>query len=510
MKKKVLTGLAIAIIAIAGIAIFLLFKDQPAGKEVPTIIPTVTVAPTAAPTVKPTEVPHEHEWTTQTVSATCTEAGYTVNICECGEEANPATIPPTGHTTEKVVVKEPTVDEEGMMEEVCTVCGEVVKSEIMKKLIPTEIPKPTEMPIPTATPTPTPTVAPTNTPVPTATATPKPTATPTPIPNPKNPYLELRNYSTEITMNQYEQITLDVTDHNRFEYEDKTGYYISAGFRDISDKGVLTHVGGNYFFALNPGESTIRYELDAIKYNEDESEVIDYVLLDVLEIHVTVLGEPEKTPTITSTPLAEYDPVADGYDTLVEKIDFGNYVVEVWENEKQDKTVFVNGEGAVLEDLPNKANGKKITHYTKELHFSEGITEIHGDNSYNYISEVTFPSTLKIIGDSTFTNLEVKELILPEGLQSIGRFAFEGCDDLEKVILPSTLKYIGGSAFSGDGKLKEVTLPESLVYMGVCVFTNQKDIVVKMPKNLNTDNFEEQWDLVFYLTTDRIKKELIP
>lgn len=520
MKKRVLTGLAIAIIAIAGIAIFLLTKEQPAGKEVPTTIPTVTVAPTAAPTAEPTEVPHEHEWTTQTVSATCTEAGYTVNICECGEEANPATIPPTGHTTEKVVVKEPTVDEEGMMEEVCTVCGEVVKSEIMKKLIPTEIPKPTETPIPTATPTPTPTVAPTptvtptvaptNTPVPTATATPKPTATPTPIPNPKNPYLELRNYGTEITMNQYEEIRLEIKDYNRFEYEDNTGYYVSVGSGKISDKGVLTESGTDRYFALNPGEVTIHYKLDAIKYNEDESEVIDYVLLDTLDIHVTVLGEPEKNPTITSTPLAEYDPVADGYNTFVAKADYGNYTVEVWTDEESRETMIIKGEGIISEDLPGVIDGNKYAQSLRELHIGEGITEIHGFCGFPKVNEVAFPSTLKIIGDSTFKNLKVKELVLPEGLQSIGSQAFMGCDELEKINLPSTLKYLGGAAFSGDGNLKEVTLPKDLKYVGAVAFVKQANLVLKVPKDLDTSNFCEGWDYVTYFTKDKVKKELIP
>ncbi|MBQ8281232.1 MAG: hypothetical protein IJZ25_02380, partial [Lachnospiraceae bacterium] len=177
--------------------------ETPVPTEEPTVAPTATETPTVAPTATPeptptevvapvatavpTETPmHEHVWVLETVEATCTLDGSSVEVCECGEQQNAATIPATGHTVEKKVTKEATVEQEGAWEEVCTVCGEVVNSGSVDKLVPTATPTPTATPVPTNTPTPTPSLKPTATPKPTD--TPKPTATPAPTRIPVESY----------------------------------------------------------------------------------------------------------------------------------------------------------------------------------------------------------------------------------------------------------------------------------------------------------------------------------
>ena len=164
----------------------------------PTIEPTATTAPTATVTPEPTatstptptEPPHEHTWVLTEVAATCTTDGSTVETCECGEEQNAATIPALGHVTEKKVTKEATVDEEGAWEEACAVCGEVVDSGKVDKLVPTATPspEPTATPTPKPTSTPKPTATPKPTKKPTPTATPKPTSTPAPTRIPVESY----------------------------------------------------------------------------------------------------------------------------------------------------------------------------------------------------------------------------------------------------------------------------------------------------------------------------------
>ena len=54
----------------------------------------------------------------------------------------------------------------------------------------------------------------------------------------------------------------------------------------------------------------------------------------------------------------------------------------------------------------------------------------------------------------------LKAVILPEGLQSIGENAFQYCVSLEIVILPSTVATIGQQAFYGCTSLKEINLSD--------------------------------------------------
>ncbi|MBQ6816469.1 MAG: leucine-rich repeat domain-containing protein [Clostridia bacterium] len=65
------------------------------------------------------------------------------------------------------------------------------------------------------------------------------------------------------------------------------------------------------------------------------------------------------------------------------------------------------------------------------------------------------------IGHAAFMNNEnITEVIIPEGVEAIGSYAFANCSNLEAVKLPSTLKsFMQGNNFSMCVKLKKVEIP---------------------------------------------------
>ena len=67
---------------------------------------------------------------------------------------------------------------------------------------------------------------------------------------------------------------------------------------------------------------------------------------------------------------------------------------------------------------------------------------------------VTVPATLEgypvvAIGERAFENTPVAAVILPEGLEAVGWFAFYGCKDLHDVTIPSSVNSIGYAVFDG-------------------------------------------------------------
>lgn len=64
----------------------------------------------------------------------------------------------------------------------------------------------------------------------------------------------------------------------------------------------------------------------------------------------------------------------------------------------------------------------------------------------------------------------ITELVIPEGVTSIGNYAFYQCTNLVSVTLPSTLKTIGQYAFYGCSSLTSITLPSGLTSIGVNAF----------------------------------------
>jgi len=63
-------------------------------------------------------------------------------------------------------------------------------------------------------------------------------------------------------------------------------------------------------------------------------------------------------------------------------------------------------------------------------------------------------------------NTSIKEIVLGEGVTSIGAGAFSGCSSLTSISLPKSLKSIGSNAFCECSSLTSVTIPESVTSIG--------------------------------------------
>lgn len=62
------------------------------------------------------------------------------------------------------------------------------------------------------------------------------------------------------------------------------------------------------------------------------------------------------------------------------------------------------------------------------------------------------------------------EIIIPEGVESIDPYAFEGQGQIQKVQLPQSLKKIGKHAFYNCDELQKIELPDHLEYLGEDAF----------------------------------------
>ena len=120
-----------------------------------------------------------------------------------------------------------------------------------------------------------------------------------------------------------------------------------------------------------------------------------------------------------------------------------------------------------------------------------GSVEIVGANAFSNfhnLEEIIWGNKLKIIGPMAFNRIIIdgtethidknrRNIVLPEGLEYIGREAFYPSLGIETMTLPSSIKTIGNGAFAGDGlyysnlikldlsKCKELkAIPEQMCY----------------------------------------------
>lgn len=88
-----------------------------------------------------------------------------------------------------------------------------------------------------------------------------------------------------------------------------------------------------------------------------------------------------------------------------------------------------------------------------------------------YVAAVYGGKEVKGIGMCAFMGCSAKEIVLPNGIESIGAMAFANCANVTTMALPSTLKEIHNSAFNGCTKLNNVVLPSALTRLEAYAFS---------------------------------------
>jgi len=68
------------------------------------------------------------------------------------------------------------------------------------------------------------------------------------------------------------------------------------------------------------------------------------------------------------------------------------------------------------------------------------------------------------------TESTIKEVIIEDGVTSIGNYAFAYCHVLEKVTIPDSVAKIGNNAFYLDYELQDFTIPENVSEIGFSAF----------------------------------------
>lgn len=107
--------------------------------------------------------------------------------------------------------------------------------------------------------------------------------------------------------------------------------------------------------------------------------------------------------------------------------------------------------------------------------YGSGLLEIHGSGAMsswhdskwtkysNYITNVIIEDGITSIGSCAFAGCQnLYSIQIPDSVTSIGQQAFQGCDKLAEITLPKNLTHIGRLAFSGCGGLTKITIPKSV------------------------------------------------
>ena len=241
-----------------------------------------------------------------------------------------------------------------------------------------------------------------------------------------------------------------------------TGYYVNKAYYKInSDDRKIGLTGDEMLFGkslsltMYPSESvTLRYKLNA--YFPESTKVV-----------FKAGNENVVTCDENGTIVA----VGEGLSSVSVKV----YM--------DDKGTYYSHSIDITVEKPYITTGPSLTSYygnggLVNIPKTLAITEIgqFAFSNYEYIEKdleagdvinEESPESTKIwyIGDNT-----IEEVIIPEGVESIGSYAFAGLTALKKVTLPSTLKMIDKGAFYGCSSLTEVVGIENVKFFNQGAF----------------------------------------
>ena len=117
-----------------------------------------------------------------------------------------------------------------------------------------------------------------------------------------------------------------------------------------------------------------------------------------------------------------------------------------------------------------------------EFIIEDGVLETYNGDG----GDVIIPEGVTSIGDFAFYRCSgLTSVVIPEGVTSIGFDAFKECSDLISVTIPKGVTYIFGWAFAGCSSLTDIIIPDSVEFMANEVFGECSSLTsVTLPDSL--------------------------
>lgn len=88
------------------------------------------------------------------------------------------------------------------------------------------------------------------------------------------------------------------------------------------------------------------------------------------------------------------------------------------------------------------------------------------------IGPCKIPNSVLAIGDYAFCGAKLTDITIPDGVQTIGENAFNGCPSLQSISLPNSIRTICDGAFYGCPSLEKITIPLGTASIGEDAFSH--------------------------------------
>lgn len=126
-----------------------------------------------------------------------------------------------------------------------------------------------------------------------------------------------------------------------------------------------------------------------------------------------------------------------------------------------------------------------------------GTLAVEAISNENLIGDVIIPDTITYGGDTykvTYINnggfdncYQLRSIVLPDSITSLGDYAFRDCDELDTITIPVSVKKIGKYAFASSDNLSQINIPEGIININEGVFYNCDSLInITLPESVTS------------------------
>lgn len=138
----------------------------------------------------------------------------------------------------------------------------------------------------------------------------------------------------------------------------------------------------------------------------------------------------------------------------------------------KDDVLFIRGKGEITVDLKeltelrtDLSDTVPVLYDVPSLIIANGVRNIYFKNAdvLKCVEFIEIPGSMRTVRNDMFKDfINLKHVVLREGVENIGAGAFFKCESLIRVEVPSTLRLIGEYAFAGCSSLIDININSSI------------------------------------------------
>ena len=203
-------------------------------------------------------------------------------------------------------------------------------------------------------------------------------------------------------------------------------------------------------------------------------ELSEIILPVIQHKNATTRGAVEPTETAPGYSGDRYCPAC---DTVLEK----GYTYWIEDNLTwklyEDGTLNISGTGAMKNytDYSSRQSPVFDNDIIKNVVIEDGVTSI-GNSAFEScggLTSVTIPDSVTSIGNFAFSGCEgLTNITIPNSVTCIGMKVFGGCSGLTSITIPNSVTSIDEGAFEFCSSLTSILLPDGITSIGVGAFVN--------------------------------------